>query len=175
MLYLGGRRGLFTRGGTLQQKIEVCGQQLVSPGGDQQIAAVSNIEGGWNNNNTQHKATTARAQTAITILTSDFEPGDARTVVHHGQVTPGDSPKEMASRPAPAVKGRAGSARKGLRKGKDSVSAASSGGISEPVASPAVKVKKARTPRRSSKKTTTAEQAAAKRETYLKKNREAAY
>ena len=28
----------------LHQKIEVCGQQLVSPGGDQQIAALSNCE-----------------------------------------------------------------------------------------------------------------------------------
>ncbi|KFY04715.1 hypothetical protein O988_00575 [Pseudogymnoascus sp. VKM F-3808] len=42
MLYLRGRGILPTRGGTLQQKIEVCGQQLVSSGGDQQIAALSN-------------------------------------------------------------------------------------------------------------------------------------
>jgi hypothetical protein len=44
MLYLRDPIGLLTRGGTLQQKIEVCGQQLVSPGGDQQIAALSNCE-----------------------------------------------------------------------------------------------------------------------------------
>ncbi len=44
MLYLRGCGGLFTHGGTLQQKIEVCGQQLVSPGGNQQIAALSNCE-----------------------------------------------------------------------------------------------------------------------------------
>ena len=44
ILYLRGRGGLLTRGGTLQPKIEVCGQQLVSPGGDQQIAAPSNCE-----------------------------------------------------------------------------------------------------------------------------------
>jgi hypothetical protein len=31
------------RGGTLQQKIEVCGQQLVSPDDGQQIAALSKI------------------------------------------------------------------------------------------------------------------------------------
>ena len=43
MLYLRGRSGLLMRGGTLQQKIEVCGQQLVSPGGDHQIAALSKI------------------------------------------------------------------------------------------------------------------------------------
>ena len=40
--HLCGRIGLLTRGGTLQQKIGVCGQQLVSPGGGQQIAALSN-------------------------------------------------------------------------------------------------------------------------------------
>jgi hypothetical protein len=39
MLYLCGHGGLLTRG-TLQQKIEVCGQQLVSSGGGQQIAAL---------------------------------------------------------------------------------------------------------------------------------------
>ncbi|KFY46552.1 hypothetical protein V494_00428 [Pseudogymnoascus sp. VKM F-4513 (FW-928)] len=38
-----------------------------------------------------------------------------------------------------------------------------------------IKVKKQRKPRRSSKKRTTAEQASAKRETLLKRNREAAY
>ena len=44
MLYFRGRGSLLTRGGTLQQKIEVFGQQLVSPGGNQQIAALSNCE-----------------------------------------------------------------------------------------------------------------------------------
>jgi hypothetical protein len=44
MLYLRGRSCLLTRGGTLEQTIEVCGQQLVSPGGDQQIAALSYCE-----------------------------------------------------------------------------------------------------------------------------------
>jgi hypothetical protein len=38
------RGGLLTRGGTLPQKIEVCGQQLVLSGGGQQIAALSNCE-----------------------------------------------------------------------------------------------------------------------------------
>lgn len=40
MLYLRGRSGLLSRGGILRQKIEVCGHQLVSPGGSQQIAAL---------------------------------------------------------------------------------------------------------------------------------------
>jgi hypothetical protein len=43
MLYLCGRGGSLTRG-TLQQKIEVCGQQLVSSGGGQQIAALQNLQ-----------------------------------------------------------------------------------------------------------------------------------
>ncbi|KFY02794.1 hypothetical protein V490_00398, partial [Pseudogymnoascus sp. VKM F-3557] len=41
--HLRGRIGLLTRGGTLQQKVEVCGQQLVSPDDGQQIAAPSNL------------------------------------------------------------------------------------------------------------------------------------
>ncbi|KFY46750.1 hypothetical protein V494_00350 [Pseudogymnoascus sp. VKM F-4513 (FW-928)] len=131
-------------------------------------------EEGWDNNN-QHNATITgdtRAQTALTILTSGFETVDARTLVHYGQVTPGDSPKEMASGPDLAVNGHAGSARKGSRKRKESVSAVS--WSSEPAASPAAKVKKSRKPRRSSKKTT-AEPAAVMRESYLRKNREAAH
>ncbi|KFY44700.1 hypothetical protein V494_01367 [Pseudogymnoascus sp. VKM F-4513 (FW-928)] len=123
----------------------------------------------------QHNETTTGAQPPLAILTSGFEPGDVRTAVHHGYVTPDDSPKVMVCSPSHDVKGRDGSARRGSRKGKKSVSAASSEGSSEPAASPAAKVKKARKPRRSSKKMMTAEQAAAKRETCLKRNREAAY
>ncbi|KFY22904.1 hypothetical protein V491_02689 [Pseudogymnoascus sp. VKM F-3775] len=142
-------------------------------------------EGGWNNNNNnnsnsnnnnnQHNATITGAQASFATLTSGFEPSDACTVIHHGQVTPGDSPEEMESSVGPAAKGSAGSARRGARKGKVIVSVASLGDGSEPAASPSVKVKKARKHRRSSKKMTTAEQAAAKRETYLTRNREAAY
>ncbi|KFX93336.1 hypothetical protein O988_06872 [Pseudogymnoascus sp. VKM F-3808] len=136
-------------------------------------------ERGWNNNNNnnnnQHNATTTWTQPSLAILTSGVELDDARTVVHHGYVTSSDSPKVVVSSSSLDVKGCAGSARRGSRKGKERVSAASSGGSLELAASLAAKVKKARKPRRSSKKMTTAEQAAAKRETYLKRNREAAY
>jgi hypothetical protein len=135
-------------------------------------------ERGWNNNsnnhNNQHNATNTWAQPPLAILTSGFELDDARTVVHHGYVTPSDSPKVVVSSSSPDVEGCAGSARRGSRKGKERVSAASSGGRLELAASLAAKVKKARKPRRSSKKMTTVEQAAAKRENYLKRNREAA-
>jgi hypothetical protein len=123
-------------------------------------------EGAWNNNNSsnnnnnnhQDNATTTGAQASLATLTSGFEPGDARTVVHHGQVTPGDSPEKMASSFGPAVKGSAKSALKGSRKGKVIVSVASSVGGSEPAATPSVKVKRTRKRRRSSKKVTTVEQ-----------------
>ncbi|KAL5346559.1 transcription factor [Pseudogymnoascus australis] len=129
---------------------------------------------GWNNKNksNQDNATTTGLQAPLAILTSGFQPGDARTVVLYGHVTPGD---EMASGPGAAVKGRVGSSRRGSRKGKKNVSAASSGGSSEPAASPAARVKKPPKPRRSFQKTTTAEHTASKRETFLKRNREAAY
>ncbi|KFY46091.1 hypothetical protein V495_02653 [Pseudogymnoascus sp. VKM F-4514 (FW-929)] len=133
-----------------------------------------------NNNNTQASS----SQQPLAILTSGFEPGDARTVVHHGQVTPGDSPEEMARSPG-GPKGRAAASRRGSRKGKESISSTATTATTSSLASarssasspaePPVKVKKPRKPRRSSKKTTTAEQAALKRETFLKRNREAAY
>ncbi|KFY51515.1 hypothetical protein V496_08825, partial [Pseudogymnoascus sp. VKM F-4515 (FW-2607)] len=141
-----------------------------------------------NNNNNQ--ASGSQQQQPLAILTSGFEPGDARTVVHHGQVTPGDSP-ETATSPGPG-KGRA-STRRASRKGKESISSIATTATSATTASsssrrnsaitaassppsPApAKVKKPRKPRRSSKKPTTAEQAALKRETFLKRNREAAY
>lgn len=141
-----------------------------------------------NNNNNNSQAPTSQGS-PLAILTSGFEPGDARTVVHHGQVTPGDSP-ETASSPGPA-KGRAASSRRASRKGKESISSIATAttvasatssrrdsGVttaSSPPAEAPAKVKKPRKPRRSSKKPTTAEQAALKRETFLKRNREAAY
>ncbi|KAL5347764.1 transcription factor [Pseudogymnoascus australis] len=139
------------------------------------------------NNNNNNQASGSQQQQPLAILTSGFEPGDARTVVHHGQVTPGDSP-ETATSPGPG-KGRA-STRRASRKGKESISSiattattassssrrdsAITAASSPPSPAPA-KVKKPRKPRRSSKKPTTAEQAALKRETFLKRNREAAY
>ncbi|OBT66736.1 hypothetical protein VE03_04126 [Pseudogymnoascus sp. 23342-1-I1] len=149
-----------------------------------------------NNNNNSNQA--SGSQQPLAILTSGFEPGDARTVVHHGQVTPGDSP-ETATSPGPG-KGRAASSRRASRKGKESISSIattatsasatssrdsgrdSSGrrdsaitAASSPPSPAPAKIKKPRKPRRSSKKPTTAEQAALKRETFLKRNREAAY
>ncbi|KFY20192.1 hypothetical protein V491_03918, partial [Pseudogymnoascus sp. VKM F-3775] len=88
---------------------------------------------GWSNNNNNNNNNNANAnnninnnnqqpsgsQPPLAILTSGFEPRDnTRTVVHHGQVTPGDSP-ETANSPGPA-KGRA--SRRGSRKGKESIS-----------------------------------------------------
>jgi hypothetical protein len=43
MLYLRGCGGLFTRGGTLQQEIEVCGQLPASSCDNQQITALSKL------------------------------------------------------------------------------------------------------------------------------------
>ncbi|KFY00507.1 hypothetical protein O988_03275 [Pseudogymnoascus sp. VKM F-3808] len=39
------------------------------------------------------------ASAPISIITSDLEAVDFRTVIHHGQVTPGDSPEEGLSSP----------------------------------------------------------------------------
>ncbi|KFZ04465.1 hypothetical protein V502_10129 [Pseudogymnoascus sp. VKM F-4520 (FW-2644)] len=167
------------------------GQQAYSPAwGSQQDGWSHNNNNNnnnhINNNNNNNQAPTSQGS-PLPILTSGFEPGDARTVVHHGQVTPGDSP-ETTSSPGPG-KGRA--SRRASRKGKESISSiattttvasASSSrrdsgatAASSPPAEAPVKVKKPRKPRRSSKKPTTAEQAALKRETFLKRNREAAY
>ncbi|KFZ12574.1 hypothetical protein V501_04147, partial [Pseudogymnoascus sp. VKM F-4519 (FW-2642)] len=149
-----------------------------------------------NNNNNNNQASSSQQAAPLAILTSGFEPGsDARTVVHHGQVTPGDSPETTTS-PGPG-KGRA--SRRASRKGKESISSIATTSStstrdsgrdtsgrdtsnrnsttqpSPPAETAPTKVKKPRKPRRSSKKTTTAEQAALKRETFLKRNREAAY
>ncbi|OBT77446.1 hypothetical protein VF21_04280 [Pseudogymnoascus sp. 05NY08] len=188
-------------------KAQQGGQQTYSPvrGSQQQQdgwshnnnnnANNNHINNNNNNNNNQASSSSSQQAPPLAILTSGFEPGaDARTVVHHGQVTPGDSP-ETATSPGPG-KGRA-SRRGSSRKGKESISsiatasststrdsgrASGSGSgrnsissTSPPASSAPTKVKKPRKPRRSSKKTTTAEQAALKRETFLKRNREAAY
>ncbi|OBT48824.1 hypothetical protein VE00_00588 [Pseudogymnoascus sp. WSF 3629] len=168
-------------------------------GGKQTYSPVWGAQEGWsngnnnannhiNNNNNNQASSSSQQAPPLAILTSGFEPGDARTVVHHGQVTPGDSP-ETATSPGPG-KGRA--PRRASRKGKESISSiatatttssrdsgrtsiASAQSETSPPAEAPAKVKKPRKPRRSSKKTTTAEQAALKRETFLKRNREAAY
>ncbi|KFY09253.1 hypothetical protein V492_05555, partial [Pseudogymnoascus sp. VKM F-4246] len=160
----------------------------------QTYSPVWGAQEGWNNNNNNNNNANTNhinnnnnqasgSQPPLAILTSGFEPDSkdsTRTVVHHGQVTPGDSP-ETANSPNPS-KAR-GSRRGSTRKGKESISStttiasASSGttAASSPPSPAPAKVKKPRKPRRSSKKTTTAEQAALKRETFLKRNREAAY
>ncbi|OBT85648.1 hypothetical protein VE02_05807 [Pseudogymnoascus sp. 03VT05] len=182
-------------------KAQQGGQQTYSPvwGSQQQDgwSRNNNANNHINNiNNNNQASSSSSQQPPLAILTSGFEPGaDARTVVHHGQVTPGDSP-ETATSPGP---GKSRASRRGSRKGKESISsiatasststrdsgrdggrASGSGRNSISSTSPAAssapaKVKKPRKPRRSSKKTTTAEQAALKRETFLKRNREAAY
>ncbi|OBT52162.1 hypothetical protein VE04_08082, partial [Pseudogymnoascus sp. 24MN13] len=134
-----------------------------------------------NNNNNNNQASSSQQAAPLAILTSGFEPGsDARTVVHHGQVTPGDSPETTTS-PGPG-KGRA--SRRASRKGKESISSIATtsstnrNSTTQPSPcddTPPAKVKKPRKPGPSSEKTATAEQAALKRETFLKRNREAAY
>ena len=103
--------------------------------------------------------------------------------MNNGHVTPGDSPEEARGSPPKWVK--ATLVRKQSRKGKVTAAAAAAAAASASSATSEenlwgtqggeTKFKKQRKPRRSSKKMTTAEQAAAKRETFLKRNREAAY
>ncbi|KFY51010.1 hypothetical protein V495_00020 [Pseudogymnoascus sp. VKM F-4514 (FW-929)] len=125
----------------------------------------------------------AAAPAPLSITTSGFECFNFRTVMHHGQATPTDSPEEDLTPPKSA---KSASARRQSRKEKEiatataSASAFASSATSEENSTGSqggseTKVKKRRKPRQSSKKRTTAEQAAAKRETALKRNREAAY
>ncbi|KFX93342.1 hypothetical protein O988_06860 [Pseudogymnoascus sp. VKM F-3808] len=124
------------------------------------------------------------ASAPLAIITSGLEAADFRTVIHHGQVTPGDSSEEGLSSPHKSV--ASATARRQPRKEKTiatatatAVASASSAMSKESSTGSQggseTKVKKQRKPRRSSKKRTTAEQASAKRETLLKRNREAAY
>lgn len=117
----------------------------------------------------------------ISILTSGFESVESRLVKNHGLVTPGDSPQEAPGLPPKWVK--AALVRKQSGKGKEIAAAAAAASASSATSEKNLsgtkggetKFKKQRKPRRSSKKMSTAEQAAAKRETFLKRNREAAY
>lgn len=101
-------------------------------------------------------------------------------MVNHRQVTPGDSLKVSSASLRKSAKA-APAARRQLRKGTEgaataaAVALATSNEGSRGLQGTETKVKKSRKPRRSSKKTTTAGQVAAKRETFLKRNREAAY
>ncbi|KAL5345045.1 transcription factor [Pseudogymnoascus australis] len=124
------------------------------------------------------------ASAPLSIITSGLEAADFRTVIHHGQVTPGDSPEEGLSSPHKSV--ASATARRQPRKEKmiatatATVAASASSAMSKESSTGSqggseTKVKKQRKPRRSSKKRTTAEQASAKRETPLKRNREVAY
>ncbi|KFZ17996.1 hypothetical protein V501_01427 [Pseudogymnoascus sp. VKM F-4519 (FW-2642)] len=121
----------------------------------------------------------AMAAAPLSTLTSGFEPVETRTVMNNGHVTPGDSPEEARGSPPKWVK--ATLVRKQSRKGKVTAAAAASASSATSeenlwgTQGGETNFKKQRKPRRSSKKTTTAEQAAAKRETFLKRNREAAY
>lgn len=107
---------------------------------------------------------------SLAIITTGLERTDSHdTVLMHGQVTPGDSPSSPSKLPKPQQ--RKSSTRKTkatttARRKSESFSAEE-----ELRASPIRK----RKPRKSSKKTPTAEQEAQKRETFLKRNREAAY
>ncbi|KFY66691.1 hypothetical protein V497_00769 [Pseudogymnoascus sp. VKM F-4516 (FW-969)] len=120
----------------------------------------------------------------LSIITSGLEGVDFRTVMHHGQATPADSPEEGLSSPPKSAKSAL--AQRQSRKEKEiavataASSASASSAMSEENSTESqggseTKVKKRRKPRWSSKKRTTAEQAARKRETALKRNREAAY
>ncbi|KFZ20442.1 hypothetical protein V501_00144 [Pseudogymnoascus sp. VKM F-4519 (FW-2642)] len=126
----------------------------------------------------------AAAPAPLSIITSGFERVDFRNVMHHGQATPADLLEEGLSSPPKSAK--SASARRQSKKEKEiatataTASAFASSAMSEENSTGSqggseTKVKKRRKPRRSSKKRTTAEQAAAKRETVLKRNREAAY
>lgn len=88
------------------------------------------------------------------------------TLIKNGQATPGDSPSSPKS-----AKG----IRKTTRKSKTSAKLEGAAPTTTTSGQTPVPAKRARKPRRSNKKKTTPEEEAAKRETFLKRNREAAY
>jgi len=110
---------------------------------------------------------TAQQPSSLAIGTAALEKVDSRdTVTQHGQVTPGDSPASPSKSSKPQRK----TTRKTKATTKKSESTSSS-----PAAEPSAPAKKTRKPRKSSKKPATPEQEALRRETFLKRNREAAY
>jgi len=111
---------------------------------------------------------TNASQTGISlaIVTSGLtDDDDRKTTVQHGQITPGDSPASPAKSPKSTDAKR--TKRESLKR-KDVTSQTSENIASAPI-------KKTRKPRKCSKKTITPEQEADKRETFLKRNREAAH
>lgn len=90
------------------------------------------------------------------------------TVIKNGQATPGDSPSSPKS---------AKCTRKTTRKSKASAKLEAAAAVPTSTSSDQAPIpaKRARKPRRSNKKKPTPEEEAAKRETFLKRNREAAY
>ena len=96
-----------------------------------------------------------------------LEAEQRKTIIKNGQATPGDSPSSPKS-----AKGLRKTTRKSKASAKLEASAAPTSTTSDQAPVPA---KRARKPRRSNKKKPTPEEEAAKRETFLKRNREAAY
>lgn len=105
---------------------------------------------------------------SLAVITAGEDSGARETVISHGQVTPGDSPaspsKDARSPQKGSKKGRAAAHKSAVTQAKGVEST-----------EPAPPAKKTRKPRKSSKKPPTPEQEALKRETFLKRNREAAY
>lgn len=111
---------------------------------------------------------TAQQPSSLAIGTPTLEKVDSRdTVMHHGQVTPGDSPASPFQSSKPQ--------RKTTRKTKATTKKSESHSTRSTPAAESAPAKKTRKPRRSSKKPATPEQEALRRETFLKRNREAAY
>ncbi|OBT45537.1 hypothetical protein VE00_05074 [Pseudogymnoascus sp. WSF 3629] len=110
------------------------------------------------------------------IFTSDFKLFEHHTVMNHGQVTPGSSPKDLHSLLRKSTKAGP-TTRRQLRKGMTTATATTSDESEKdlkPLKGSEAKVKKPTKPRRSSKKTTL-EDVAARREAFLKRNKESAY
>lgn len=111
--------------------------------------------------------------TGLQIVTKDMNHDSSKeeqreTIIKNGQVTPGDSPSSPKS-----AKGTRKSTRK--PKPNSKTAQAEEAPSAEPATAPPAPVKRTRKPRKSSKKPPTPEQEAARRETFLKRNREAAY
>lgn len=138
-------------------------------GGDK---ALEPVGGSWLRNAQQSPPDWEHQNVPLAVDTSVEKVGEQReTLVKNGQITPGNSPSSPNTQKT---------VRKASRKTKatsmaETVVASAPAATERNDAAAPAPVKRVRKPRRSTKKKPTPEQEAAKRETFLKRNREAAY
>ena len=136
------------------------------------------LGGSWLRNvqHVQQSAISCAAALAVDTSGENVNVEQRETLVMNGQVTPGNSPSSPQSSKSQQPTRKLGRLRRATTKAVDgSAVSVPSASASADDFQPLVPTKRARKPHKNARKPRTAEQEAAKRETFLKRNREAAY